>query len=69
MARKADGKDAGHVNGRLVDVTGLTLADLDRIEGSPLKDALRHILDDDDMGPVAGFSSVVRKPGTSALPK
>ncbi|MGC5010392.1 hypothetical protein ACLQ2R_06465 [Streptosporangium sp. DT93] len=61
-------KDA-HVKGRLVDVTGLTLADLDRIEGSAFRDALRHILDDDDMGPVAGFSSVVQKTVTSTLPK
>jgi hypothetical protein len=57
------------MKGRLVDVTGLTLADLDRIEGSTFKDTLRHILDDDDMGPVAGFSSIVQKAVTSTLPK
>lgn len=41
----------------LIDVTELSLAELDKIGDSSLDIALRRILDDDDTGPVAGFSS------------
>ncbi|WP_326641511.1 FxSxx-COOH protein [Streptosporangium sp. NBC_01755] len=43
----------------LIDVTGLSLTDLDHIDDSHLKRALRRILDNDDTGPAAGFTSSI----------
>lgn len=42
----------------LIDVTDLSLRDLDSIGETSLLRALRHVLDSEaDTGPVAGFSS------------
>ncbi len=49
--------EASDVNGDLIDVTGLSLRDLDRIPESSLALALRQVLSSSDAGPSAGFSS------------
>jgi FXSXX-COOH protein len=41
----------------LIDVTGLSLRDLDRLPESSLALALREVLTSNDAGPSAGFSS------------
>jgi FXSXX-COOH protein len=41
----------------LIDVTGVTLRDLETISNVSLAEALRLIVDDDETGPVAGFTS------------
>jgi FXSXX-COOH protein len=41
----------------LIDVTGLTLRDLETISESSLAAALRHVLDEEQAAPVAGFQS------------
>ncbi|MFO7249241.1 MAG: FxSxx-COOH cyclophane-containing RiPP peptide [Actinomycetes bacterium] len=41
----------------LLDVTGLSLRDLDRIDRPVLRRAIQRIVDNKDTGPVAGFSS------------
>jgi FXSXX-COOH protein len=43
----------------LIDLTGVNLADLDRIGDSTFDLALRRIVDDEDTGPVAGFDSSI----------
>ncbi|GAA0966069.1 hypothetical protein GCM10009555_007030 [Acrocarpospora macrocephala] len=44
----------------LVDVTGLSLKDLDGIAPStPLNHALRRLVEDTDSGPAAGFQSAI----------
>jgi FXSXX-COOH protein len=52
MQDKPDDFGAG-----LIDVTGLSLHDLDAISESSLADALRQVLGDDQSEPVAGFQS------------
>ncbi|WP_344970414.1 FxSxx-COOH cyclophane-containing RiPP peptide [Streptosporangium fragile] len=59
MDEEVTAEDAAFVGGGLVDVTGLSLADLDRVDNFHLKHALRRILDDDNTGPVAGFTSSI----------
>ncbi|GAA2596288.1 hypothetical protein SMC26_00935 [Actinomadura fulvescens] len=54
---------AGEANSyetELIDVSGLSLRDLDSIEGSSLAKALQRLLTTDDTAPVAGFSAVIR---------
>lgn len=41
----------------LIDVTGLSLHDLETISESSLAAALRHVLDEEQATPVAGFQS------------
>jgi FXSXX-COOH protein len=41
----------------LIDISGMSLRDLDEIDGTSLAQALRRVLDDDDIAPVAGFTS------------
>jgi FXSXX-COOH protein len=41
----------------LIDVYELTLRDLDEIGEASLGHALRNVLEGEDLGPVAGFSS------------
>jgi FXSXX-COOH protein len=41
----------------LIDVSGMSLRDLDEIGETSLAQTLRHVLDDDEIGPVAGFTS------------
>ncbi|MDF5752622.1 FxSxx-COOH cyclophane-containing RiPP peptide [Spongiactinospora sp. TRM90649] len=43
--------------GGLIDVTGLSLGDLEEIDGSSLATALRRVVSEADSGPVAGFQS------------
>lgn len=43
----------------LIDVTDMSLRDLDEISESRLAEALRRVLADDETGPVAGFTSRV----------
>ncbi|MEO3810174.1 FxSxx-COOH cyclophane-containing RiPP peptide [Sphaerisporangium sp. B11E5] len=49
---------------RLIDVTGITLEDLDKIESAPLLRALHRLLevDEDEMGPIAGFNQSIDSP-------
>jgi FXSXX-COOH protein len=49
--------ESGDFGEVLIDVSGLSLRDLDGISESSLAQALRHVLDDEETGPVAGFSS------------
>jgi FXSXX-COOH protein len=48
--------DVGHV---LIDVTELSLRDLEAIDESALAEALRHVLDEEQPAPVAGFQSQI----------
>lgn len=43
----------------LIDVTGLSLHDLETISESSLAQALRQVLDDEQAVPVAGFQSQI----------
>jgi len=43
----------------LIDVTGMSLRDLDAISESRLAETLQRVLADDETGPVAGFTSRV----------
>jgi FXSXX-COOH protein len=45
--------------GGLVDVTGLSLSDLEGIDGSRLELALRRLTEEADFGPTAGFQSAI----------
>jgi FXSXX-COOH protein len=63
---RADGSKGADVDGGardfsgdLIDVTGLSLRDLDRVPESSLALALRQVLSSSDTGPSAGFSSRV----------
>lgn len=47
------------VGGGLLDVAGLSLRDLDRIDRPVLRRAIQRIVDLKDTGPVAGFSAHV----------
>ncbi|MEU3166777.1 FxSxx-COOH cyclophane-containing RiPP peptide [Streptosporangium sp. NPDC006930] len=47
------------IKSNLIDVTGLSLTDLDHIDNPSLKRALRRILEDDSAGPAAGFTSSI----------
>ncbi len=58
MGEEATPATADFGNG-LIDVTGLCLADLDRIGQSSLDFALRRIVDELDAGPVAGFNATI----------
>ena len=49
-------EESGHA---LIDVSGMSLRDLDEIGESSLADALRHVLEDDEIGPAAGFTARV----------
>ena len=49
--------DAGDFSGALIDVSGISLADLNQIGESRITVALRRVLEDEDTGPVAGFTS------------
>jgi FXSXX-COOH protein len=48
--------DFGHT---LIEVSGMSLRDLDKMDDSSLAQALRQVLADDEIGPVAGFTSRV----------
>jgi FXSXX-COOH protein len=50
-------EDAGDIGDGLIDVTELSLGDLNEIDQSTLAQALRHVLGDDQAEPVAGFQS------------
>lgn len=50
---------SGDFGDTLIDVTGLTLRDLDAISETSLAEALRQVLDDEPAGPVAGFQSQI----------
>lgn len=43
----------------LIDVTGLSLSQLDAIDESSLARVLRHMLDGTETGPVAGFQASI----------
>lgn len=43
----------------LIDVTGLSLHDLNDLGDSTLAHSLRRLLDDDDAAPVAGFTAMI----------
>jgi FXSXX-COOH protein len=43
----------------LIDVTGLSLRDVDAMDESSLAEALRRVLDEEQTGPVAGFQSKI----------
>jgi FXSXX-COOH protein len=43
----------------LIDVSDMSLRDLDKIGESSLAVALREVLEDDEIGPAAGFTSRV----------
>jgi FXSXX-COOH protein len=47
--------------GGLIDVSGLTLADLDELDASPLAHAIRRLLTsaEGDLGPIAAFNQSV----------
>jgi FXSXX-COOH protein len=47
------------LEGDLLDVTDLSLRDLDAIGESRLARALRQVLDGEDITPVAGFSAQI----------
>jgi FXSXX-COOH protein len=49
--------DTTEFTGELIDVTGLTLRDLDQVEPSRLAQALRQVLEEEEIGPVARFGS------------
>ncbi|MBT2227904.1 FxSxx-COOH cyclophane-containing RiPP peptide [Nonomuraea sp. NEAU-A123] len=51
----------------LVDVSGLSLADLDKVDESALAHALRMLLraGEDAMGPIAGFSQSIDGPAAT----
>jgi FXSXX-COOH protein len=51
--------EADDFSGDLIDVTGLSLRDLDRLPESSLAVALRQVLTSDGVGPSAGFSARV----------
>lgn len=44
-------------SGELVDVSGVSLRELDHVDPSRLAQALRQVLEEADSGPVAGFGS------------
>jgi FXSXX-COOH protein len=54
MGEEADRSSLG-----LIDLTGFNLSDLDQIDESRLGSALRRLLADEDIGPVAGFQSSI----------
>lgn len=41
----------------LIDVSGLSLRDLNEVDETVISHALRRVLGEEDEGPVAGFSS------------
>lgn len=43
----------------LIDVSGLSLSQLDSIDGTTLARVLRHVLDGEQAAPVAGFQSSI----------
>jgi FXSXX-COOH protein len=49
--------EASDISGDLIDVTGLSLRDLDAVPDSSLALALRQALSGSDAAPSAGFSS------------
>jgi FXSXX-COOH protein len=49
----------GEFSGDLIDVTGLSLRDLDGLPESSLTLALREVLTSDCAGPSAGFSASI----------
>ena len=51
--------ELGDYDYALIDVTGMSLADLKTISDSILDQALRPVLDDEATEPVAGFTSRV----------
>jgi FXSXX-COOH protein len=51
--------EATDFTGDLIDVTGLSLRDLDQVPESSLALALRHVLSSGDATPSAGFSARV----------
>jgi FXSXX-COOH protein len=51
--------EADDFSGDLIDVTGLSLRELDRLPESSLAMALRQVLTSDGAGPSAGFSARV----------
>jgi FXSXX-COOH protein len=53
-----DSIDAEYGEG-LIDVSGWSLSDLDKLPPSPLALALRRLIEEMDSGPVAGFQSAL----------
>jgi FXSXX-COOH protein len=49
--------ELGDADYALIDVTGVSLAELKTISGTSLDQALRSVLDDEVVESVAGFSS------------
>jgi FXSXX-COOH protein len=49
--------EVGDIGDRLIDVSELSLGDLEEIDGSTLAQALRRVLGDEQAEPVAGFQS------------
>lgn len=58
MDEEASTVKRDYIEGGLIDVTGLILTDLDKIDGSNFKHTLRRIVDGNSE-PVAGFSSSI----------
>jgi FXSXX-COOH protein len=58
MREEAASPTTGFGN-HLLDLNGFDLADLDRPGDSSLDLALRRILDEENIGPVAGFDSAI----------
>jgi FXSXX-COOH protein len=57
------GFEAEEFSSDLIDVSGLSLADLEALPDSSLAVALREVLAGDDVGTSAGFSSRLRRAG------
>ncbi|MEU8247249.1 FxSxx-COOH cyclophane-containing RiPP peptide [Nonomuraea sp. NPDC048916] len=52
-------KSAEEYGGGLIDVSGLSLSDLDALDQPSLALALRRLVEDAGSGPVAGFQSAL----------
>ncbi|GAA3407974.1 FxSxx-COOH cyclophane-containing RiPP peptide [Streptosporangium vulgare] len=59
MGEEVVADEVDSIGSNLIDVTGLSLSDLDHIDSPHLKRALRRILEDDSAGPAAGFTSSI----------
>ncbi|MER6826318.1 FxSxx-COOH cyclophane-containing RiPP peptide [Streptosporangium sp. NPDC000563] len=59
MGEEVVAGEIDYIKSNLIDVTGLSLTDLDHIDNPNLKRALRRILEDDSAGPAAGFTSSI----------
>ncbi|MFF3442502.1 FxSxx-COOH cyclophane-containing RiPP peptide [Streptosporangium sp. NPDC002721] len=59
MGEEVVADEIDSIGSNLIDVTGLSLSDLDQIDNPHLKRALRRILEDDSAGTAAGFTSSI----------